>query len=365
MAAPTEVYIDPSIAGNSGTGSSGDPYGDIQYALDTETRDTSNGNRFNIKSGTDEILTATLDFTTFGTPGTTNPLIIQGYTSTAGDGGQGGISGNGSYSIVNTSGVVHFVDMHLHNSGSNAVCASGINAVYVYCEIDNATGNGITCGTNTTVYACQFSNIGSPGNDISGASALIAAYNFFANGGSARLYGHITLTSRSVAYRNIGSDVPSLNVGIYQVGASLASNLILQNSLLGSSGNGTGIAHADLVDGCNAVIGNVVENFGTGIQWTTDKGWGPFAHNAVYNCTTAYQNATPDVDLGYVDNETLSSSGFDKSGSNNYANRLTYFNPADSGNVLAGSLFGEDKGAVQSTSTFVDALIFKRIRRYM
>ena len=36
----TEVYVDPSIAGDSGVGTIGDPYGDLEYAIEQETFDT-------------------------------------------------------------------------------------------------------------------------------------------------------------------------------------------------------------------------------------------------------------------------------------------------------------------------------------
>ena len=60
----TNYYVDPSINANSGTGTIGDPFGDLQYALDTVTRDSTNGDQFNIKAGTAEVLTGTLDFST-------------------------------------------------------------------------------------------------------------------------------------------------------------------------------------------------------------------------------------------------------------------------------------------------------------
>lgn len=87
----TEYYIDPAIDANSGTGTIGDPFGDLQYALDTVTRDGTNGDRFNVKAGTAEVLTAALSLATYGTPTEAAPLVIQGYTSAAGGdaGGRG------------------------------------------------------------------------------------------------------------------------------------------------------------------------------------------------------------------------------------------------------------------------------------
>lgn len=73
----TEVYVDPSIAGDSGAGTVGDPYGDLEYALEQVTRDATNGDRFNIKAGTDEILEFALDvIVDYGTPTRIAPLFF-------------------------------------------------------------------------------------------------------------------------------------------------------------------------------------------------------------------------------------------------------------------------------------------------
>ena len=88
----TEIFVDPSIAGNSGAGTLGNPYGDLQWLLDQETFDTVNGSMINVdvNVGTAEILAAGLDlvgnFTAGGAPSATAPLLIQGYDSAAGDG---------------------------------------------------------------------------------------------------------------------------------------------------------------------------------------------------------------------------------------------------------------------------------------
>lgn len=84
----TEIYVDPSIAGDSGAGTIGDPYGDLEYAIEQITFDTSNGNRINIKAGTDEVLAVELGAAISGasiSPSETAPLIFQGYTTTAGE----------------------------------------------------------------------------------------------------------------------------------------------------------------------------------------------------------------------------------------------------------------------------------------
>ncbi len=51
----TEIYVDPAIAADSGAGTEGSPYGDLEYAIEQETFDLTNGTRVNIKAGTDEL----------------------------------------------------------------------------------------------------------------------------------------------------------------------------------------------------------------------------------------------------------------------------------------------------------------------
>ena len=54
---------------NIGSGSSGDPWADLQYALDNDPRDSTNGDRFNIKAGTDETLAEKISLSTYGASG--------------------------------------------------------------------------------------------------------------------------------------------------------------------------------------------------------------------------------------------------------------------------------------------------------
>lgn len=90
-AVPDEIYVDPAINADSGAGTIGDPYGDMQYALN-QINHGGDGARINVKAGTAEVLasgglTLATYHTTNGAPSATAPIIIQGYASAAGDGG--------------------------------------------------------------------------------------------------------------------------------------------------------------------------------------------------------------------------------------------------------------------------------------
>lgn len=139
MGAPTQVYVDPSLNANSGTGTIGDPYGDLQYALNTKTRDSTNGDQFNVKAGTAEVLAASLTLATYGTPTNLAPLILRGYTSAANDGGMGEIDCNGYQMWASTSYAnIYMAWLKMHNFGNNHGVQLNNYANYSYaihCEV--------------------------------------------------------------------------------------------------------------------------------------------------------------------------------------------------------------------------------------
>lgn len=115
----TQYYVDPAINANSGTGAIGDPFGDLQYGLNTVTRDATNGDQFNVKAGTAEVLAAPLTLATYGTPAEGAPLVLRGYTSAANDGGRGWIKNAGDAIITSsTLDYIYFIDLDLEGGGN-------------------------------------------------------------------------------------------------------------------------------------------------------------------------------------------------------------------------------------------------------
>lgn len=135
--------------------------------------------------------------------------------------------------------------------------------------------------------------------------------------------------------------------GIYAAGANAWNLCIDGNTIVSSAGTGQGIdlsAHGNNLLGL-ILTNNYAEGFsgtgGVGINATQDSnGGGPYGMNAVYNNVTQIVfNAETFKRLlagGSEDNETLTASGLAKSGSDTFANRFTYFAPADEGNMQAG-----------------------------
>lgn len=343
--AVTHYYVDPSIAGDSGTGTIGDPYGDLQHCMNTGTRSGSTPTQINIKAGTDEILAATLDWSTWGSPGVTSPTIFRGYTSAANDGGQGGIDGNaGNFSITPAKSYVAFADLKMHNTGSANILPIGFCQTVFRCEFTNSTGNGIHSGSNTgnKVFDNHLHDISGVGIYVGAAQQCVVTGNYLKNGTKDFSIGIEALGRGATVTRNILSLDGSSN-GI-EFGYGVA---VTHNSVLAASGSGSGIL-AD-TNAISCVLNNLVEGFtsGEGFDWDASE-VSLFLHNGAYNNGTNYP--TVDEVLNPVDNEALGASPFDKSGSDTFANRFTYFAPVDTGNVRGGAYPDGcrlDKGAVQ------------------
>jgi hypothetical protein len=368
MAAPTDYFVDPSLSSDTGDGTVGTPWGRasagtvIQYALDTGiTRDATNGDRINIKSGTDEVLAATVSLATYGTPSVGAPLVFQGYTSAQGDLGVGGIDCNSSTMFASTAiDNIYLKDLHIHNSGSATLVAIDTGCSAINCEFNNTSGRGLDIDEGLVVENCYLHDIGEWGIFTNGDAMI--RNNYFKNDGTNDFVRAIMLGSPgSIAIHNIIS-IDGGSIGIY---ASSGQCSILFNSVLSSSGTGEGIranTHSD------SVQGNLVEGFsgagGDGISFGSSTHCRGFDWNAVYNNTTAY--GTPEwIHSGGTDNETLGASPFAKSGSDTFANRFVYFAPVDTGNVIGGLPNGQDKGAVQGAGGTTTKLILTRPRRVM
>ena len=355
MAKPTETYVDPSIASDSGSGTVGDPYGDVQYALDTITRDSTNGDRINIKSGTDEVLGASLSLSTYGTPSVGAPLILQGYDSSAGDGdwdagtGIGGISGNGSYTMFASSNLdyIWLRHLHCHNTGSSAIIDLDNNIRIYECEFNNTTGNGVDIDASSTIVNCKLHDIGNVGIRLYNATNAAAVGNYLTNGTKSFSTAIYTGNQHNRVERNIVS-VDGSSDGISLAGIV---DTCANNTVYSSSANGTGIQIISNNDYAIVLKSNYVEGFNIGIDTSAISTYSlpVLTNNAVYGANTNY-DTTGEAVLVEDDNESLSSSGIDKSGADTFANRATYFAPADEGNMRGGSYptnLRLDKGAVQ------------------
>ncbi len=358
----SETYVDPSIAANTGSGTIGDPYGDLQHALNSVTRDGTNGDRFNVKAGTAELLSTALVLTTYGTPSFNAPLIFQGYTSTQGDGGLGTIDcqANAISVLTQTGSAIHWYDMELrNNSGANNLLNMNQYGAVQRCYLHNCGQTAINCatGANNCISDCRIENCNTYGVWMSNFCTVWGCY--FANGTNKFTYAVANGSPGSTIWGNF-FNLDGASYGIQW--ATPWGGICAHNSILSSSGTAAGIQVASGGQLGNMVMNNIVEGFsgtgGRGIQTMASNGTRPFANfsgNAVYNNANNYN--TNHFSNGIEeDNEVLSGSAFAKSGSNNFANRWGYYGPVDPGgsNVLTGgypSGSGRTKGAVQAAGS--------------
>lgn len=358
MASPTEIYVNPAIAADSGTGTSGDPYGDLQYALNTATRDSTNGDRFNIKAGTAEVLTGILDLTTYGTPTADAPLIIEGYTSAAGDGGIGDLNGNGgNFQIVPNNNFQIYRNMKLRNTGTAAIVQTALNwATYENCEFSSSTSSApLNPGSGTRVINCSFHTFATAGQavlTIAGAGTIVTGCWFDVGDILAAI--NMGAADTGLVTRNIvNCSGGTVGIRVNNVRGSVISH----NSILGSSSTGSGIGLVSSgADGCH-VFNNIIAGFsgagGDGIDIASGSRLGLYGYNYFYNNTSDETGVSGNV-LDSIGGNLLAqgTDPYAKSGANTFANRFIYFEPSATSSGLRGGAYGGggrlDIGAVQT-----------------
>lgn len=350
MASSTNHYCDPSIAANTGTGTIGDPYGDLQFALNSITRDATNGDQVNVKAGTDEILAAALTLATYGSPTGPAPLTIRGYTTAANDGGIGGIDCNSVTMFVASNSHIHLIDLHIHNSGAANLVTVSVASTARNVEFNNTSAKCFnTTGGNCAALGCHFHDADEGCRDVE-----IVESCYFKNDGTRDFTNAVVCNSTAGhhVHRCIFS-IDGASVGVWVHDRSIFCH---QNSFLSAAGTGTAISVEDNAAHFNVLIlNNLIEGFsgagGAGIKDGSAAALSYYGHNAFFNNTADYTIGALIADI-IGDNESLGSTPFAKSGADTFANRATYFEPNDVGNVRGGAydtLYRLDKGAIQHT----------------
>jgi hypothetical protein len=332
----TEVYVDPSIAADSGTGTIGDPYGDIEYAIEQTTFDTTNGTRVNVKAGTAEVLAAQLDTALSDTvtapawaPANNKVAWFEGYTAAAGDGGVASIDCNASQFISTAKTGFVFKNLSLTN-------VAGVNAIKVvtylwvtdcYIDCNNAVTNEVISsnvfrGYCSNLYIDNFN--GTIGINVAGP---VSNCYIYCSGGVAYA---IQPSGNSHPVENNIIVMDSTGIGINEVyGARIVHNSIYHTN----AGTGTGILGSiygevanNLVEGFSGVGGEGIALVSAGVTVPI----GNYSGNAVYNCTTPYDFSTRLAVLEQ-DNEILTASPFNDAANGD-------FSPVDIGNIREGAL---------------------------
>jgi len=337
----TELYVDPSIAADTGTGTVGDPYGDLEYAIKQETFDTVNGTRINIKAGTDEIIADKLE-TAFADTSVSvawagseiAAIIIQGYTTAAGDGGIGGISGGGLVGILPDATIdsCKLIDLHCHNTGNNSVINLDENCVVYNVEVDNFSGiNNFGIAVDGGLcLKCYVHNFGGTAIKVDNGTCqqnVIWDEGVTCKAGFSGSPGHLVqgnIIRFDGTHDANGITFSSLNVGV-----------IINNSIFAVAGTGAGILGSTGM-GLTMVANNIIEGFsgvgGRGIDLATGTDtrveWQ--GGNSVFNCTTEFI-AADKVTYDAGGDEILTVSGFTDAANGDMS-------PVNTGSIKEGSI---------------------------
>jgi hypothetical protein len=301
----TAYFVDPAINGNSGTGTIGDPYGDLQYALNTVTRDATNGDIFHVKAGTAEVLAAALTLATYGTPTAAAPLVLRGYTSAANDGGVGEINCNGvTMWAATTYDFVTLIDLEMHTFGNNNGVGLRNYCHLVRCEVHKgaSTPSGktlVNLSGYVAVVGCYIHDGHTNSTSVAVSTGALVAHNYLAgfDGAGISTNNAATITGNII---NLGANVSSGGI----VHASSNPTNVIGNVIYSSVANtGIGINVGNSSGRyCNLVINNIVIGFsGVGGDGITGAA-GSFAvvagYNAYYNNTTNNSIPVTYNDLG-------------------------------------------------------------------
>ena len=314
LGALTNYYTDPAGGSDiTGNGTIGNPWATVQKALNTITRDATNGDQINVKAGGTDALVAALTWATYGTPTETAPCILRGYTSVANDGGIGVVSGNGLVACINSGSLaqIKLIDMRFTNCGSATILTLGAGTLVVNCEIDTTTGSGISAAGG--FFNNFIHNISTTGI-AAGASSRIA-FNTFRNSTNDFTQAISTNQTSAVLFNII--DLDGASHGILINGDN---TLTMLNSVFSNGGTGTGIRNASTGDQNAAIMNNTVEGFsGSGGIGILAAGTNSdiVAYNLLYNNATNV-SITGDENSGLGNNSTAGSSPFINAGSDDF-----------------------------------------------
>lgn len=284
MANPTAYYVDPAINANSGSGTIGDPWGDLQWALDHITRDATNGDIIHIKAGAAEVSAASLTLATYGTLTETAPLILRGYTAAAGDGGVGEIDCNGATMWAGNPNLVILVDLEIHNGGDNHLVSSTGRLALLRCELHKGastpTSKSLVSIGAGLVSGCYLHDGGTtPG--MNGGASSICLFNYLigagglsgavvignvvvrtVNGNGTQFSGDLGVVLGNVFYSTVANTATAIGNG---TGGSYNWHINLNNIVCGWSGaGGKGLQGNLLFLGHNAFFNNTTNESVTG-----------------------------------------------------------------------------------------------------
>jgi len=335
----SEIFVDPNLDSDTGTGTLADPFGDLEYGIKNTVFDTSNGTVIHLKSGAYEVLSEDL-YAAFTDTSVTaawvtsagQPAVLRGYDGVGYDGGKAGIDGAGAHGLFGAANqnYVHCIDLHVQNCGAEIPIKVAAGSSVLRCYVDETTQNGIHVTNYCMVMGCLVRNPGGHGIALNGTGSA-ARYNRVEDGnltmtsgiyafGSEASGNIITIGANSNATGIIGASAPVVNNSVYCFGGGTGIGI------RASSAARHGTCLNNLVEGLNGVGGRGIYSESTAGRTHAIGG------NAMFDCTTPYLHDQPVVE-DFGDNEILTASPFTDAANGD-------FSPVDLGNIREGHVPG-------------------------
>jgi hypothetical protein len=324
----SQYYVDPSLAGNVGSGTIGDPYGDLQWALNNIVRNAVDGDQVNIQDSAAEVLAASLSLAAYGAPTADAPLALRGYTTTANDGGVGEIDCGGVNLMAASYDNLFLVELEIHTTGAaGAGVELGSYGIAYACEIHEGattTNNALALllGSGSMAIGCHVHDYDSAGIVTLAGVEQVVMNNLITDLTYWGLYG---TTDRIHIMNNIiVLDYP-VGSGAYGIIVVNADDFIISGNITyrKASGDGLGILIGGFGDHSALVVNNIACNFlWGGIEHSSPTAAGPriIGHNAFYNvgATPSILPVDPLVDLTAND-VTLSADPFNDAANGDFS----------------------------------------------
>lgn len=281
-------------AGNdtTGDGSEGSPYKTIQKCLDV----LSAGDKVWVKASA-----SYLEQPSAGTAGAaTNPVVVEGYTTTKGDGGQATIDAESTRNFCWTEGSSSFYvlrNLIMQDASAAGVWATGADGMvfqncritgagafggvvvdnaplFVDCEIDNNGGAGIDADIGVQCIRCKIHDNSGDGINASAGCVLYQCELWSNTGDNIRSDGSFSAGMRAVVLQcTIDGDGQNSDSGVFAVGniAPAIFDSIIYDCAIGIEVTDAGSAVDP--DALGAGGNNLVNGNGTQYQnWTHTTG---------------------------------------------------------------------------------------------
>lgn len=365
MGLPSQYFVDPAINANGGAGTDVDPWtrvggidvvqNGINQILAGPTQDLVNGDQVNLIEGTDDTTTAVLNLAGY-VPAADLPLIVRGCRRNAyslpvaNNGGIGGMDGaNGGWAIYDgnagATDYVHFIDLHLHNTGAANILSLRNFSTVIACELDTNTVRAMYGGIYTVVANCHFHDNGGNALELGGQANAVG--NFITNGALSCIFmqGNISRAERNIL---VTGGVGTAGVIVSNPNVSLVGNSILSTV----AGTSAGILFDNVGHHTCQLRDNLIEGF-SGAGGAPIDFFNLTQHVLLYVNNSFFGNMNPLAiqagDINYeMGNEELAASPFLKEGATTFANRFNWFKPSI---PVRGRAFPDgcrfDRGAVQ------------------